>query len=558
MAILLINYSAIVDALHQRYFVYEHDAYMHMVLALNVLKTHHWFAGVNPMLNAPFGADSHAWTQATMIVLVGGAYFFKLFLPLREALYAWCFIVPMLFNLLSVFALLWAVKPLNTSKSQDFFLVAAFLFNPLMYFVYQPLRVDYDFLLVFISILYWGCLLRFIHVNDFFWACVTGVVAGLGIWISIGFTVLVFIGLAAMFWFYLVGKQLKATTIYVSLLVLCITIALLIPIEYPNFFTISYDILSIVHLTFFSLILFCFFIYNRCLKASNTARNLISIIGLAVFLFVLMNYYFPGFYKGPYNGVSPYLLTHFFPINMEFYSPFSIDNNFVLELLLYFIIGTAYCYYLYLNHELGELQLLLLFAASVTAILTAYMNRWGRIATPLNIILVSFFVAFLVKTNIHRFTKWLIIGLIILLPALFSLLARAPVSEGTLQCYEQLYSMLEENVLGQSRFSKDKTLFTSSNYGPLLLYYTSFAVVGTNDHHNPMGLEDTFNFFKNDENSVKLMIRRRNIDLILLCNSGALPIFDLQHSDWVERINLPEKYSKWRLYRPINELKSEK
>jgi hypothetical protein len=76
-------------------------------------------------------------------------------------------------------------------------------------------------------------------------------------------------------------------------------------------------------------------------------------------------------------------------------------------------------------------------------------------------------------------------------------------------------------------------------------------VVATNDHHNPMGIEDTFNFFKEDETAAKSMVKRRNIDLILLCKGRDATLFNLDKSDWVERINLPEKYSKWRLYRHV-------
>ena len=76
-------------------------------------------------------------------------------------------------------------------------------------------------------------------------------------------------------------------------------------------------------------------------------------------------------------------------------------------------------------------------------------------------------------------------------------------------------------------------------------------MVATNNHHNPIGIEDTFNFFKEDETAAKSMVKRRNIDLILLCTSRDTPAFNLDKSDWVERINLPEKYSKWSLYRHV-------
>lgn len=549
--LLMVNSKAIIAFFHHNYFVYEHDAFMHMVFALNQLNSNQWYAGINFFINAPYGADTHAWTQATMIVLIIGTYFFKLFFPLKKALYVWCFIAPMLFYFFSVFVLLWSVRPLKTTNRQDIFLIIAFLLNPIMHLVFEPLRVDYDFLLVFISIVYWGALLRFISSDSSLWAILTALVAGMGIWISISFTLVVFVGLATIFWLSLVRNQLKTLHVTLFLIVLCISLALVIPLEYPDFFTISYDVVSIVYLTFYLLVLTSFIIYDRFLKRTSNTFNLLIISCMAVLLFGLMNYYFPGFYKGPYNAVSPYLLKNFFPNNIEFYSPFRIDDGLALAFLLYFIVGSGFCYYLYLNREMTKEQFLILFAATVTSLLTAYMNRWGRIATPLNILLVSFFVAYFAETKINKLIKLCVIALLIFLPSVLFLVSRNPVSEETMQCQKQFYSMMKDKVLEEQQFKKDKILFISSNYGPFILYYTHFAVVATNDHHNPVGLEDTFNFFKEKEQSAKSMVRRRKIDLILLCNKTDEPAFNLDKSNWLKQINLPKQYSLWRLYRPI-------
>ena len=549
VSIILINHNPILAALHQNYFVFEHDAYMHMVLALAFFKNHQWYAGINPSINAPYGADTHAWTQVTMLFLISGTYFLKFFFPLKKALYIWCFILPMLFNLLSVLLLLWSVKPLKTSNSQNFFLVAAFLLNPFLYFVYQPLRVDYDFLLVSTSIVYWGCLLRLISTDTKYWACMTAVAAAFGIWISISFTVLVFVGLAVFFWLALVRNQLGVERVSFFFVVLCSALALIIPLEYRNFFTISYDVVSIVYLTFYLLVFLCFIIYSRYLKATKNIMNLMSLLSLALLLFMVMNHFFPGFYKGPYNAVTPFVLKNFFPNNLEFYSPFYIDNCFAMALLFYFFLGAGYFYYLHLNRELTTLQVIVLFAASITSLLTAYMNRWGRIATPINIVLVSFFVFHFSNTRINQFIKWLIIVLIILLPSLLFFSSRGLISEAEEQCQKQFYTMIEDKFLEQPQFIKDKILFISSNYGPFILYFTHFAVVATNDHHNPSGLEDSFKFFTEDEEDAKSMVRRRGIDLILLCDNGYKPSFNLDKSTWLEGINLPATYSKWHLYR---------
>jgi hypothetical protein len=545
----LINYEALIEAFHGDYFVYEHDAYMHLYLALDAIKHHYWYAHINPLINAPYGADTHAWTQATMIFILAGTYVFNLVLPLKEALFWWCFFLPPLSALCSIFALLWAAKPLKMNKYYDWFIVLAFLLSPFIYQVYLPLRVDYDFLLVTTSIFYWGCLVRLVNQSSNLWAGLTALAAAFGIWVSMSFSLPLLIGLGLLFWFSLVSRTLASECVSLFLLVLCSAIALIIPIEHSNFMAISYDVLSIVYLSFYCLVLLCYLIYCR-FKTTTLGYNCLLAVLLSLCLFALMNHWFPGFYRGPYNQANEFLLKNFFPYITEFYSPFMMDDNMALAMFFYAFIGATYFYHTYLNQELRAPHIVLLVPAVILTLLSLYMYRWVRIATPLSLVLVSYFLTdFCAIKKIHTLVKGLIIVLILLLPAGLFWGERQFISESELTCQQQFIGMLKTKFLDSPVFLKDKILFTTTNYGPFILYFTHFAVVGTNDHHNAQGYEDTYNFFKADEATARAVVEKRGIDLVLLCKSGHKTTFNISKTGWLEPVSLPERYSLWELYR---------
>ena len=550
LAVFTINFNNIIAALHHHYYVYEPDAYMHMVEAADLLNNHDWYQHFNLRVNAPFGSDTHSWTQVIAALLVIGTQLFTIIMPLSAALYLWSFLLPMLCNAISAFAMLWAIKLLKPSYYQQLFIAAAFLLNPFLNPLFAPLRVDYDFFLITLSIIYWGYLLRLIAINKKIRVIPVAIIAGLGMWTSISFIMIVFIGLSFIAWLSIVAGRMRVATLNALLAALCIVLTLAIRLEHYYFFTVAHDIVSIVHLTFFLLLLFGGSIYSNVLEHRKKSVKIIFMLGAMSSIFFLMNYLFPGFYYGPYNHVSPYLLKHFFPVLSEFYSPFRIDSALTLALLSYFIIGIGFFYYLYLNNKILELQISLLIWASLIMMgLTLYMYRWNEFFSPLTIFLVSFFVARCCNKKMNQLAK---IGLIIamtLLPSLILSLARTYVPLKQLQCQQQFYNMMHDNFLEGPQFRSDKIIFAHSNYGPLLLYSTHYSIIATNDHHNPDGLKDSFNFFNADEAGAKDIVSKRHVDLILLCQAEHATHFSPDKSLWLEPITVPEKYSLWHLYR---------
>ncbi|MDP1604232.1 MAG: hypothetical protein Q8M03_13315 [Legionella sp.] len=550
LAILCINFTAILAALQQNYYVYEQDAYMHMVLTLDLLKTHDWYQHFTARVNAPFGADLHGWTQPIKILLAGGAVAFNIILPLKEALYLWSFIVPMLLSAIAAVGMWWAIRVFKPSCYQQYFVIAAFLFNPFLNALFTPLRVDYDFLLVTLSIYYWGFLFRLDTPHQKSSAIGAAIMAGFGVWTSISFMIIALIGIASIFWQSLIRQHLRIATVNTFMSVLAITLIGCIWLEHRHFFNIAHDILSIVHLTFILLLLLAFNFYQYFLQQGKPVLKIAYIFLATVMLFLVMNYLFPGFYYGPYTHIDPYLLENFFPGLSEFYSPFRIDNALALALLFYFIVGIAYCYYLYLDKRAkSSLPWLLILSTTITTILTLYMYRWHDFSVPLTILLVSFFVAAICNYKISSLAKILLIGLMALMPHFILLLTKDYLPLAHHQCQKQFYSMMQDGFFNNPAFSEDKILLAHSNYGPLLLYSTHFSIIATNDHHNLQGVKDSFDFFKKDKLSAQKIVSKRKADLFLVCPSEHAPSFDYQKSAWLSPVALPEKYSKWQLYR---------
>jgi hypothetical protein len=155
-----VNYESLKQLHEHRYFIYEQDAYMHLVLARDFLQNPNLHEHFNYRTNTPWGSDTHGWTNLVTLLLAGGALALKLLLPLNLALYLWAFFLPLIANLVALWAMIWAIKPMKPNFYQLYFIVLAFLINPFLHSYFLPLRVDYDFLLIPTSIFYWGYLLR--------------------------------------------------------------------------------------------------------------------------------------------------------------------------------------------------------------------------------------------------------------------------------------------------------------------------------------------------------------------------------------------------------------
>ncbi len=543
-----INCESFKQFYEHRYFTYEQDAYMHLVIAQDFIAHPNLYNHFNSRINTPWGADTHGWTNLVTLLLVGGAFLLKPFFTLHKALYLWAFFLPILANALALWAIVWAIKPLKPSFYQKIFIVLAFLINPFLHSYFLPLQVDYDFLLITLSIAYWGFFLRVLTTESCKKSILSGLTACLGLWTSISFILPLLFSLGFLFYQNL-NDKIKNITIYTLLASLIIFLIPIICLEQNPFFSQCFDTISIVHLSFFSMILVLYTLYQLLSPSSLFLKTTLIII-LSLILFYLMNCLFPGFYLGPYNHVSAFVLKHLFPNVSEFHSPFAINNALALALLCYFFIGAGYFYFLALTEGLSSPYIFLLCSAVFMTVLTAYMYRWCIYSLPLNIWLISFWIKDFEPNK--PLWKFFIFILSLCSPNLILILAKGYANPQQQHCEDQLHEMLIQKFFDQSQFTHDKSLLIHSNYGPLILYSSHFSIVASNDHHNPNGVKDSFYFFKGREEQAKNIVDKRHINLLLLCPKGYSLGFNPQTSNWLKPVPLPSKYSAWQLYRTSN------
>ena len=73
-----VNYESLKQLHEHRYFIYEQDAYMHLVLAHDFLQNPNLHEHFNYRTNTPWGSDTHGWTNLVTLLLAGGALALKL------------------------------------------------------------------------------------------------------------------------------------------------------------------------------------------------------------------------------------------------------------------------------------------------------------------------------------------------------------------------------------------------------------------------------------------------------------------------------------------------
>ncbi len=566
--VLYLHIGNIIAACQHRYHVIEQDAYMHMALARDQLLNKHWWAEGSSRVNAPYGGDTHYWTKVVHGLLISGAAILQQYMSVNQAMFAWSFVVPMVFQIIAVLGMFWALMPMRPSIYQAIFIGSAFLVNPTLAYFYAPLRVDYDFLIITLHIIFWGIFFRMLNQQPKQQSkliIMLALVACLGMWTAIVFVLDLFISLAIFIWLIWIKPHLKMRLLNSYLLTLCAVVPLIMYLEQSSMGNITYDVISIVHWSFLLCFLFAinlFYLGTRVFLVNEQSNQLkfrllqcLLAALCIVMVFGVMQYGYPGFYRGPYNNLDVFLLTKFFPEITEFYSPFRAQQIKGLAIEVYFIIGVLYGVYLCINRKEIPLLLQVLFiAAGVCNALCVYMYRWVIFALPLNIWLASFVVHEICALRKLRIEKTLLILSMVWLPSV--LLALPQIGDKTGKkpdCKQELDHLLQADFFTQALFQRDKILLIHNNYSPSVLYYTHFSIIASNEHHNPSALKDLWQFYKADQQSAHQMVMRRKVDLILLCRADhELTRFDPAGLTWLQAIKLPEKYSSWQLYRVVS------
>jgi len=514
------------------------DSYTRLIRVFELLNGADWYDQPFSRANAPYGHTLH-WTRPFDALLIMGAGLLTPFFGLDRALHwAGVFISPVL-HLGIVAALVWSLAPVMERHTRAF---AALLlaFQPAVAIYLLPGRADHHGLVLLLFTLLLGCAMRFLDENRCSpTLCVlTGVIAGLGLWVSVELLVALFLtlGVLAVGWCF-VGSRFSHHGIYMAFgLVAALTAALLTEQSPARLFEPVFDRISFVHWTLAAAALAFFvalMLYDRSVLAGYgvAARCITVLLVVSTFtgLFWLV---YPLLFQDPLLSYDSRLsfLGHI----SELKPVVDLNEPSFGRILTYLggaFVALLFSFRLVVKQARGEswpMWLMLTVILGVYIILTAHQIRWGIYVG----VLVTPALAELANNVTERLDRRVSrLGRLCAYGLLLCLLGPLPLLAG-----QQVYAWENPSrskpvqstcSLGSlSRFLNDptgygdrpRTILASMNFSPQLLYRTPHRVIATPYHRNVAGILDTFAIINaTDPEDAYRMLIAREVDLILLC-----------------------------------------
>jgi hypothetical protein len=557
------------------------DSYTRLIRVFELLNGAEWYDQPFSRANAPHGHTLH-WTRPLDALLIIGAGLLTPFFGLERALHwAGVFLNPVLY-LTIVAAWVWSLAPVMARPTRAF---AALLlaFQPVVAIYLFPGRADHHGLILLVFTLLLGCAMRlFDEKRCSPTLCVlAGVVAGLGLWVSVEFLVALFLtlGVLALGWCF-VGPRFGRHGIYLAFgLVAALTAALFAEQSPARLFEPVFDRISFVHWTVGAAALAFFvalMLYDRSVLAGYgvAARciTVLLVVGAVTALFWLS---YPLFFQDP--------LLYYYP-RLSFLGQISelkpvVDGNEpsfgrMLTYLGGALVALLFGFRLVVKQARGESRptwLMLTVILGVYTILTVQQVRWGIyagvLATPALAELANS-VAERLDRRGSRLRRLGAYGVFLCLLGPLPLLAGQQLSawenasrskpvQST--CSLGSLSRLLNDPAGYG--DRPRTILTHMYVGPELLYRTPHRVIATPYHRNGAGIlaVSAITNAIDPEDAYRMLIARA-VDLILLCprtkERPALggtkfrdQILNNQLPEWLREVPLPPRLDKpFRLF----------
>ena len=512
------------------------DSYAHLVRVLRLVETGAWFDSGLPRANAPFGDTLH-WTRLFDVILIALAMALTPVLDFADALFWAGVMVSPLLHVLAALALVWATMPVLGSTG-------AFVAGALTAVQFAILnfasvgRADHHMLFVLICVLAFGFMVRSLNRDDGRRnaALAAGLLLALGLWVGPETLIFLALCLAASGLAWLTGEPGGAARNVDLTVGLTVGLALVLLVERGplGIAEVEYDRVSIVHLTL-ALLLLGFWIAARTKKRAG--RLGVGLVGVAITGAVMRSLY-PEIFLNPVDRVDPVVASIFDRISE--YASIGDTAHFLVYLggavfavpwavwrakeewrsprrWTWVLIGGALIVYLALALDWIRWSLYAgLFLTIVLADLIARVDGavTARFAGPARVLVKVSAIVFLA---IGPF----VLGAVGLYAADGAGTPRnCPVRE--------MAGVLNRPPWGE----RSRTILASVNFGTEILYRTGHKVVSTLHHRNAAGILDGVRILAGrDEGVVLDLVRKRGIDLILLCPKSDSDSYFLSDTD---------------------------
>jgi hypothetical protein len=547
-------------------YVYDFDSLMRMQGVIDLLQGQHWYDHVQHRLNPPNGVFIH-WTKPVDMLLLLFALPLSSFLPIQTAVLVSAAFVPPVFMVISVYLLLWAVRPLKVAAPVQLYLVLVCAAAPICWGGYGSFAVDHHFLLITLSIAATGLVVHLLSAAEIFlkkYSLTLGAVIGLGIWVSPEF--MVFSGVCLAYsgccWIgnperyrFVLPDILKTITFLLCLAVLW---------ERRPLWAVEHDTVSIVHLTLFVLLAGLSILLKRFHALhSGMARFQGAALGV-VFVVGVMELLFTGFHRAHYNHVSAFVDENLLAYIIELQGLFAAQGKNLLVFYAYiyvFIIGMGG----FLSKRVRAIwranaaPYFFLFVIAIAMLYMAMLQqRWAAYSiAPMALFSVAV-VSVLLKDTAESLSelaarcrldiKFLATGMLAISLAGGGLasafvgfsIAKPEEAKGIEQkaCNAALHKFIREGKLNTVLQKPDGLVLAPTDWAPSILFWTPHSAVAGNYHRDTDGIKAVVGFFKaQTADEAKAIVMERKVDVVVYCdNEGLLLRYETLKSPFFKSI----------------------
>ena len=566
------------------------DSYTRLVRIERLIETGGWFDNTIPRANAPFGTSVH-WTRPFDAALVALAAPMMPVLGLKSALYWAGVIISPLFHLLAALVMVWAMSPvLGRTGALIAGAMTGTQFGVLAFSIIG--RPDHHAVFGVTVLLTLGFLARALseppgdppsrcpyHARN---AILLGVMLALGVWMGPETLILLGLCFAATGLSWVAGEKGASRRNVFAALGLFAGLVLAVAAEKGpgDFFLVEYDRVSIVHVTLAALLL----AFWSAVAASHRIWRRAGILGRMVMgglgaglTALVLRLLYEGLLLNPLTNVDPVVLEIFGAIAE--YSPIRDSAHFL------FYVGSAalaapWVVWRAFSNRAGPHRWTWLTLAAALFVYTLLAMTWARWTLYAGFFLSLIIADLMVFTDgaINRrikppsrvLVKVVAIVLIAIGPALAGMIGLAAAGAGKKaeNKAEAGSCPLKEmtGLLNRAPWlDRPRIIAASANFGAEILYRTPHKVVATVHHRNTAGVYDGYRMFSGkDERQVRTLVRKRSVDLLLLCPDSSHDGYFLTEDrdgtfyqrlengdlpDWLRQVLLPAKAAKaFRLF----------
>ncbi|PKN52141.1 MAG: hypothetical protein CVU55_08790 [Deltaproteobacteria bacterium HGW-Deltaproteobacteria-13] len=563
------------------------DCYTRLNRVIQLHESGKWYDSVLTRSNAPFGEHLH-WTRPLDVLLLTGAWIASPLTDFKTGLFWWGVLISPFFLAASVVFLPWAFRPLLGASTSNLISIL-FLFQVGTLGQYYIGRPDHHSMLGFIFIISTGIILRIIQGPFNKTICYfAGMIGALSMWIHIESMLLIFLSFLFLGIFWIIEDDddfIHKNLHYAAALFVFTSLALILERPWYDLTSIEYDKISIVHWVIFGMInlfwVVVFYLRHHSVFSlqRRTMRFKIASVGVVIVTLCVW-ILFPGFYRGGYADIDPRIVPIWLNNVSEVLSP--LRGEFLMPLISLIgsaIVGIVYICFIFRKRSYENLKGWIFILAGILLFASAGMFErrllpYGNIITmvPLAALLgvvvqwESTHFSTIIKSFIRPFTIMAFgAGFLLIGYGCQNMIGTAPVTK-KIDMIAPLSQMCDELNKLSPIHTQPIRIQAFIDYGPEILYRTSYEVIATPYHRNAQGiLDDYWIMTAVSDEKARTLIHRRGINMILVSSKSTekqyyTPV-NKQSTfyerltkdgglDWIKEIPLPDPLShSYRLFR---------